>query len=83
MVNMKVAYSTHSHSFYSTLIIFFSIASFYVMFFIESEISFFKQLYGVFIYAMRIPAFYLICAFFILSTAFTERLLHWTNIYMT
>lgn len=83
MVNMKVAYSTHSHTIYSTLIVFLSIASFYVMFFIESQISFFKQLYGVFNYAMRIPAFYLICAFFILSTAFTERLLHWTNIYMT
>lgn len=32
---------------------------------------------------MRIPAFYFIFFFFLLMTSFTERLLHWTNLYIT
>lgn len=83
IANIKVMYSTNSHTFFSTLIICGSIASFYVMVFIESQLPFIRHLYGLFNYAMRIPAFYFICAFFILATSFTEKLLHWTNTYLT
>jgi hypothetical protein len=42
IANIKVAYSTNSHTFFSTLIIMLSIASFYVMVYIESQIPFFR-----------------------------------------
>lgn len=42
IANLKVGYSTNSHSFFSTFIICASIASFYVMVYIESQIPFFK-----------------------------------------
>ena len=29
------------------------------------------------------PQFYFICIFFLISTAFTERLLFWSNMHMT
>lgn len=76
-------YSTNSHTFFSLFVIWGSIASFYVMVFIESKLSFIKNFYGLFGYAMRIPAFYFIFFFFLLVTSFTEKLLHWTNMYMT
>lgn len=83
IANIKVAYSTNSHTIFSTLTIIGSIASFYMMVFIESQLHFVNQLYGLFRYAMRIPSFYFICFFFLLVTSFTEKLLHWTNFYLT
>lgn len=83
ITNLKVMYSTNSHTIFSTLIILASIASFYVMVYIESQMPFIHHLFGLFHQAMRIPAFYFICAFFILATSFSEKLLHWTNMYMT
>lgn len=34
---------------------------------------------GLFTYAMRIPAFYFICIFFIFATMFSEKILFFTN----
>lgn len=83
IVNIKVMYSTNSHTIFSLLVIWGSIASFYVMVYIESRLPFIKYMYGLFNYAMRIPAFYFIFFFFLLVTSFTEKLLHWTNMYIT
>jgi hypothetical protein len=83
IANIKIVYSTNNHTIFSTLIILLSIASFYVMVFIESHLNFINVMIGLFDYAMRIPAFYFIAAFFILATAFTEKLLHWSNLYIT
>lgn len=83
IANVKILYSTNSHTIYSTLTVLLSIASFYVMVFIESQLTFVKNIFGLFNYAMRIPAFYFILVFFLMATAFTERLLFWTNLYNT
>lgn len=83
IANIKVWNSTSNHSFFSDIIIFGSIASFYLMVYIESSLPFINQLYGLFAYAMRFPQFYFLCFFFILTTAFTEKLLYWSNIYIT
>lgn len=83
IANIKVWNSTSNHSFFSDVIIFGSIASFYVMVYIENTLPFVPQLYGLFKYAMRQPQFYFICFFFVFSTAFTEKLLYWSNKYIT
>lgn len=83
IANIKVWNSTSNHTFLSNLIIFGSIASFYLMVFIENKLKFVYHLHGLFIYAMRMPQFYFMCFFFILSTAFTEKLLYWSNLYMS
>lgn len=43
----------------------------------------FHYLYGLFNKAMGQPQFYFMCVFFLLATAFTEKLLYWSNIHMT
>ena len=43
----------------------------------------FNYLYGLFSHAMYMPQFYFICVFFLLVTAFTEKLLYWSNEKMT
>ena len=79
MTNMKILYSTNNYTIFSTMIVLLSIASFYLMVYIENKLPFLNVMVGLFDYAMRIPAFYFICAFFIFSTEFTERLLFWSN----
>ncbi len=83
MTNMKILYSTNNYTIFSTMIVLLSIGSFYLMVYIENKLPFLNVMIGLFDYAMRIPAFYFICAFFIISTAFTERLLFWSNLYIT
>jgi hypothetical protein len=83
MANYKVWSATNNHTIYSNLVIFGSIASFYLAVFTMSSFKMFNFLYGLFNHAMILPQFYFICVFFLLSTSFTERLLFWSNIRMT
>jgi magnesium-transporting ATPase (P-type) len=55
MTNIKVWNSTSNHSIFSDFIVFGSIASFYLMVYIENTLPFIPQLYGLFKYAMRQP----------------------------
>ena len=83
MAHFKVWNSTNNHTIYSDLVIFGSMASFYVAVFVMSQFKMFNYLYGLFWKAMGMPQFYFICIFFLLATAFTEKLLFWSNKHMT
>lgn len=83
IANIKIWNATSNHTIYSNLVIFGSIASFYLVVFAMSNFKMFHYLFGLFRHAMLMPQFYFICAFFLIGTAFTERLLFWSNIYMT
>jgi phospholipid-transporting ATPase len=83
MANIKVWSATSNHTIYSNLVIFGSIASFYLVIFTMSRFQMFHFLFGLFTRAMSMPQFYFICIFFLISTAFTERLLFWSNMHMT
>lgn len=83
MANIKVWSATNNHTIYSNLVIFGSIASFYMVVYIMGQIKIFHFLFGLFSHAMAMPQFYFICVFFLISTAFTERLLFWSNMRMT
>jgi hypothetical protein len=43
----------------------------------------FNLLFGLYSHLINQPQFYFICAFFLLSTEFTDRLLYWSNLRMT
>ena len=83
IANIKVWNATSNHTFYSNAVILGSIASFYFTVFAMSQFQMFNYLYGLFSHAMNMPQFYFICVFFLTATAFTERLLFWSNIHMT
>ena len=83
IANIKILNSTSNHTFFSYFIILSSIGSFYLVVYVENILPFVHHLYGVFKYAMVMPQFYFLCFFFILMTAFTEKILYWTNIYLT
>jgi hypothetical protein len=52
IVNVKVLFSTYTHTFLSSIINLGSISSFFVMFYLENTLSFIPQLYGAFIHAI-------------------------------
>ena len=83
MANIKVWNSTSNHTIFSNLVIFGSIASFYLAVYVMSKFKMFNYMYGLFWHAMTNPQFYFICVFFLLATAFTEKLLYWSNKHMT
>jgi len=83
IANIKIWNSTSNHTIFSNIVIFGSIASFYLVVFIMSQLKMFNFLFGLFKRAMFMPQFYFICVFFVIGTAFTERLLYWSNMYMT
>ena len=83
VANFKLAFSTHTHTIWSTLVILLSIASFFVVFAIESSFEWIPSLFGSFFYAMRIPDFYVLAFFFFLSTLTFEALFHhWNRYYL-
>ena len=83
IANIKIWNSTSNHTIFSDGIVWLSILSFYMMVLLESHMPFLGSMYGLFNYAMRMPQFYFLCFFFLLSTAFTEKLLYWSNLYIT
>jgi uncharacterized membrane protein len=83
IANIKVWNSTSNHTIYSNLVILGSIASFYLAVFTMSQFKMFNYLFGIFGHLMYQPQFYFICIFFLLATAFTEKLLYWSNIRLT
>ena len=83
MANIKVWNSTSNHTIYSNLVIFGSIASFYLAVLLMGQFVMFHNLFGVFKHAMLQPQFYFICIFFVICTAWTEKLGYWSNKRMT
>jgi magnesium-transporting ATPase (P-type) len=83
MANIKVWSATSNHTIFSNMVIFGSISSFYLVVFTMGRFKMFHVLYGLFLHAMSMPQFYYICIFFLISTAFTERLLFWSNMRLT
>lgn len=83
IANIKVWNSTSNHTVLSNLVIFGSIASFYLVVCIMSQFKMFPYLFGLFSRAMYQPQFYFICVFFLLATAFTENVLYWSNLRLT
>jgi len=81
VVNIKLLFSVHNHTFMSFLVNFLSIASFYVMFYVENTLDFVPQLNHTFFNAMIIPSYYLLICFFILFTMVTEFLMYWTGVW--
>lgn len=81
VVNVKILFSTHTHTALSLLINVASMLSFFGMFFLENTFTFVPQLNAVFFPALRIPSFYFLIVFFIFYTLVTEKLMYWTGEY--
>lgn len=79
LVNVKIAYSTSTHTIWSTLIILGSIASFFICYFVENLSTLIPTLYETFQHAMTIPSFYMIVTFFVLFVLSSESLFTYTN----
>ena len=81
MANFKILYSTHTHTPLSLIINILSIFSFFVIYGMESTLSFVPQLYGSFIYLVRIPMFHFLIIFFIFLLFVTEIVMFWAGFY--
>jgi hypothetical protein len=81
IVNVKVLFSTYTHTFLSTLVNLGSIASFFFMFYFENTLTFIPQLSGAFLHAIKIPSFYFLIVFFVLFTVVTEIIMFWVGVY--
>ena len=81
VVNVKILYSTYTHTFLSVIINLLSIGSFFVIFYMENVVYFVPQLYQIFSHAVRVPAFYFLILFFVLFTISTEKIMYHTGEY--
>jgi hypothetical protein len=74
VANSKLAFSTHAHTIWSTLMFFLSILSFFLIYYIENLWSWIPQLWGTFNYALIIPSFHFTGLFFFLFVIGFEAL---------
>ena len=65
MVNIKIMNSTNTHSFGSVFFVVGSIASFFAVYYLQSLIIFFPQLYGLFPHQFEHSQFYTLTIFLV------------------
>lgn len=79
VANTKIAFSTHTHTIWSGLVIILSILSFFLLYHMENDFRWIPSLYKTFYNTMIIPSFYMLIIFFVLSVIAFEALFHYTN----
>jgi hypothetical protein len=79
MANTKIAYQTNTHTIMSSLLIFLSIMSFFVVYGIENLFEYFPNLYLTWTMMMTIPSFYVLILFFIIFVLICEIIIYWTS----
>lgn len=79
VANVKLAYSTNVHNFFTILMLMVSIGSFFLFYKFEDGLMKIPTLFGTWSFAMTIPSYYMLCIYFTMFVMSSETLFYYTN----